>query len=258
VLTKPVPMAQRSVEAAGLTFDVASRAYSETVPAGQVISTDPGPGERILKSGTVAAVVSKGPERYDVPDVAGLDRDVAVKQIAARHLVLQRTREVWNESVPSGEVIAVSPKPGSSVKPETPVVLTVSRGPAPIRIKDWRGQDAGDATSALSHAGFKVKDTERYSASVPKGSVIRQYPHRGIGHRGDVIALTVSRGPHLAEVPGLFRYGADSAQAELESRGFQVSIEHATPYFGLGIVVSQSPGGGDMAPVGSTVTIVIV
>ena len=68
----------------------------------------------------------------------------------------------------------------------------------------------------------------------------------------------MSRGPHLADVPGLFRYGADSAQAELESRGFQVSIEHATPYFGLGIVVSQSPGGGDMAPVGSTVTIVIV
>ncbi len=258
VLTKPVPMAQRSVEAAGLTFDVASRAYSETVPAGQVISTDPGPGERILKSGTVAAVVSKGPERYDVPDVAGLDRDVAVKEIAARHLVLQRTREVWNETVPTGQVIAVSPKPGSSVKPQTPVVLTVSRGPAPIRIKDWRGQDAGDARSALRHAGFTVKDTERYSASVPQGSVIRQYPHRGIGKRGDVIALTVLRGPHLAEVPGLFRYGADSAQAELESRGFQVSIEHATPYFGLGIVVSQSPGGGDMAPVGSTVTIVIV
>ena len=51
------------------------------------------------------------------------------------------------------------------------------------RIKDWRGQDAGDARSALSHLGFKVKGTERYSASVPKGSVIRQYPHHGIGHR---------------------------------------------------------------------------
>ena len=152
-------------EAAGLTFDVASRAYSETVPAGQVISTDPGPGERILKSGTVAAVVSKGPERYDVPDVAGLDRDVAVKEIAARHLVLQRTREVWNESVPTGQVIAVSPKPGSSVKPQTPVVLTVSRGPAPIRIKDWRGQDAGDARSALRHAGFTVKTP---SATAPR------------------------------------------------------------------------------------------
>jgi eukaryotic-like serine/threonine-protein kinase len=257
VLTKPMPVAQRSVEAAGLAFEVDSKAYSETVPAGRVISTDPGPGERILKSGTVSAVVSKGPERYRVPDVEGLDRDVAVKKIAARHLALQRTREVWNETVPEGKVIAVRPAPGSSVKPDTPAVLTVSRGPAPIRIKDWRGEDVSDARSALSRLGFKVEERERYNGSVPEGSLIGQSPHRGIGHRGDVIMLTVSRGPHLVEVPGLFRYGVESAQAELESRGFVVSIEHTTPYFGLGIVVSQSPGGGDMAPKGSTVTIVI-
>ena len=44
----------------------------------------------------------------------------------------------------------------------------------------------------------------------------------------------------------------------LREAGFQVRVLKNTPSFGLGFVVSQSPGGGTMAPYGSTVTVYIV
>ena len=63
--------AVEKLDAAGLDAEVGDRAYSETVPAGRVLQTDPGPGERVLDGGTVTLVLSLGKERYDVPKLRG-------------------------------------------------------------------------------------------------------------------------------------------------------------------------------------------
>ena len=47
--------------------------------------------------------------------------------------------------------------------------------------------------------------------------------------------------------------GIDAATQLLESLGFRVRVEHAEFYLGLGYVYSSSPGGGEMAPKGSTI-----
>jgi serine/threonine-protein kinase len=49
-----------------------------------------------------------------------------------------------------------------------------------------------------------------------------------------------------------------AAEDALHKAGFTVTVVHNTPYFGLGFVVSQSPGGSEMAPFGSTITLYIV
>ena len=62
---------------AGFTFTVDKRAYHETAPLGTVISTDPGPGDRILPGDTIEAVVSQGKERYEIPNLKGRTIDEA-------------------------------------------------------------------------------------------------------------------------------------------------------------------------------------
>src|SRR4051794_23426378 len=77
--------AKAKVEAAGLTFHVSGKTYSETVPVGSVVSTEPKGGDRVLPNGTVDATVSKGPERHDVPAVRGLSVDQAQHALQKAH-----------------------------------------------------------------------------------------------------------------------------------------------------------------------------
>jgi serine/threonine protein kinase/beta-lactam-binding protein with PASTA domain len=257
VVGQSVERAQQHVEAAGLTFSVAGSEFSETVPAGDVISTDPDPGARVPKDGTVEAVVSKGPERYEVPKVAGLDRAAAVSAIDDAHLSLTSTKEIWSRTQQAGTAISLSLPAGKSVRPDTQVVLTISRGPRPISIVDYTGEDGDQAQASLRQTGLQVDWKDRYNGAVDAGLVISQSPDHGTGYAGDTITLVVSKGPHLVQVPQLFGVDLADARAQLKALEFRVHVQHAHPYFGLGYVVSQTPGADEMAPKGSDVTVVI-
>ena len=249
--------AKEQIEDAGLTFKVGSSAYSEKVPAGRVVSTDPGPGDDVVRGGTVTATISKGPERHDVPNLEGKSESEAITAIRAASLTVAPPQRQWSESVKRGDVISFTPPAGKSVKADTPVHLVISKGPRPITIVDWTGKDADDARASLSEAGFEVTTTDEYNDDVAQGVVISQTPHSGSGHADDTIKLVVSKGPHLVEVPDVDLFGVDAAQQALEEAGFEVEVEHNQPYFGLGYVVGQSPGANDMAPYQSRVVVYI-
>jgi beta-lactam-binding protein with PASTA domain len=54
------------------------------------------------------------------------------------------------------------------------------------------------------------------------------------------------------------RMSAGDAEAELEKAGFAVRTDHVQYYLGIGIVVNQTPGAGELAARGSTITISVV
>jgi serine/threonine-protein kinase len=252
--------AVEKIQAAGLDADTGKKAYSETVPAGHVIDTDPGAGERVLDGGTVSVVISLGKERYDVPRTKGMSEDQAQDALMQSHLTFGTAVGRWSDTVPEGTVMGSDPKPGTSVRPGTAVDLFESRGPRPIKIADWTGKDADRAQQALEAKGLQVdRGTEEYSDSVAEGDVISQTPTSGTLHRGDTVKLVVSRGPELVEVPGgLVASGVDSATAKLEALGFKVEVRKNDHYIGVGYVYSVDPGSGTMVPKGSTVTLSIL
>jgi serine/threonine-protein kinase len=55
--------------------------FSDTVDAGIVMSSSPGPGATLSKGATVNLVVSKGPQLFQVPDVTGMKIDRAIQVI---------------------------------------------------------------------------------------------------------------------------------------------------------------------------------
>jgi serine/threonine-protein kinase len=236
------------------------QAYSETVPAGRVVSTDPAAGAKVLHGGTVTVTVSLGKERYDVPRLAGRAAADAAEALAATHLAVGTTTERWSDTVPRGVVIATSPKPGTKVRRDAAVDLVVSKGPRPVRLRDWVGKDAGQAMSWLSGEGLDGTVTDRqYSDDVPEGDVISMSPSAGtVLHRGDDVALVVSRGPELVEVPSVRGEGVEAATQELEALGFKVVTRDAAGSLGLGFVFGQDPGSGDRVPRGSTITLSLI
>ncbi len=252
--------AVKKIETAGLDAELGDRAYSETVPAGRVIDTDPGAGSRVLDGGTVTVVLSLGKERYDVPRTKGMSEDEAQDALLATHLSFGSTTEKYSEKVPQGTVIGSDPRAGTTLRPDSAVDLVVSLGPRPIHLRDWTGKDADKAQRSLEAKGLSVdRGSEEFSDTVVEGHVISQTPTTGTLYRGDTVRLVVSKGPELIEIPGgLVASGVDSATAKLEALGFQVDVEKNDHYIGVGYVYSVDPGSGTMAPKGSTVVLSIL
>ena len=246
------------VDHAGLHFTVGHRAWSETVAKGAVIATDPAPGDRILKGGTVSAVISRGPERHAVPDLAGHTLDEAQALLQKAHLSYGERIGRWSQQVPRGTVIGSDPHAGVELRRNTAVDVVVSRGPRPIPIPDLTGERAGRATNRLTHLGFVVDRTARHDDTVPRGVVISQSPTGGTGVRGDHVSLLVSQGPVLVTVPKVTGMGLDAARQTLAAAGLQVRTQKAQFYVGLQYVVRQDPTDGERVPRGTTVTLTIV
>ena len=72
------------------------------------------------------------------------------------------------------------PEAGKTLKPGTAVDLIVSKGRQPIKVKDWTGKDADEATEALTEKGLVVEVVgEAYDDDVPEGDVLTQTPTSG-------------------------------------------------------------------------------
>ena len=233
-------------------------AFSESVPKGVVISTDPVAGQQVRRSSTVDVNVSKGPERYAVPDVVNKSAAEARDQITATKLTVGTTTQAYDERVDAGLVISTDPKVGTELKRGAKVDLVVSKGRQPIPVPDYTTKPADDAVKALSDLGLKVDATEQQNSdTVPKGSVISQSPSGGNLYKGDQVKLVVSKGPVMVKVPDVTGKQAAEARKTLEAAGFKVEEERALGGI-FGTVHHTNPAANTEAPKGSVVTMVIV
>ncbi len=234
-------------------------AYSETIARGLVVSTDPGPGTRVPDGSRIQALLSQGPERYPMPQVLGLTQSAASTALVGSHLTLGKVKAVYDESVPAGVVLAASSRTGTAMKPQAAVDVSVSKGPAPVPIKDYRGQDADATVTALQRAGLVVVEETANDDKVPAGQVLAQDPKKGSLDRGATITLTRSLGPVLVTVPNVRSMGVKAATQVMTEAGFKVKVQAvAVNYIGVGFVVYSRPGQSDQAPKGSTVTLYVV
>jgi serine/threonine-protein kinase len=250
--------AATKAEQSGLRTTLDNQDFSEDVRAGEVMRTDPSAGDRIRKNGEIGLTVSKGPERYRVPQLVGLQLDAAQQALAPIKLNTGQINEVYSETVPNGLVIAISPKFNSVVKPGDAINFAVSKGKKPITVPDWTGKSYRDASKALRKLGFLVGRTEQYDEKVPEGNVITQTPNSGTLFAKDKVQMVVSKGPPLVDVPNVKRKSTAEAQQILTGAGFVVKVEKAPFNLGLNIVAAQNPGAGKKAQPGTTVTITVL
>ena len=251
-----VATATSTADEAGLELVQVGEDFSETVEAGELISTEPAAGERIVNGGTIGYVVSLGPERLEVPDV------VAQSEAAARDAILAQGLDPiieaeFHDSVTEGQVIRQTPEPGEQVKPDSGVTLVVSKGREPVEIVDHTGKPADEAQKALEEAGFSVRREDAPSSDVPEGTVIRQSPNDGSGYRDDEIFIEVSSGPDVVEYPDVRTKKVDDPVKILEKLGFRETVTGDGGALNRNKrVVTQTPeptGGG--IPHGSEVTL---
>ena len=240
----------------GLAINVKSEEFSEEIPQGKIISSKPAGGGRIAPSGTVDVFISKGPERFDVPDLTGLDQASAEKALTSNSLTLGDSTSEFSSQVPAGFVVRSNPAAGASVKRNTLVSLVISKGIQQISIADYKGKVSDQALNELNDAGFDVKQQFVYSEDLPAGIVISQTPGAGNADKGSHVTLIISKGSEYVFIPNLFSLTQAKAVATLKDLDLKVNVKTVGKKK-VKVVTNVSPKVGTKVKRGSTVTITV-
>ena len=245
-----------SLKDLGLSLDVAAEEFSEDIPEGKIITSNPAGGGRVSPNGTVDVTVSKGKERYSVPTLQGLKQDVAEQQLQENKLVLGEIREEYSTEFPQGFIMRSDPPAGERVKRNSQVNLYISLGIEQIALGDYKGKSGEQALNELTDAGFDVKTKYVFNENLPIGAVISQSPTAGEADKGSTITLLVSKGSEFVFVPNIFSVSEVKAIAALKDLDLKASVKKVGNKK-VKVVTNISPKVGTKVKRGSTVTITV-
>jgi eukaryotic-like serine/threonine-protein kinase len=245
-----VSAARADLANAGFTVASGTARHSETVPAGQIIVTDPAAGVRVRHGGKIIIIPSLGPVLVTMPSVTGELIIQADQTLRAVGLIPGAPSYQTSTSIPSGVVISTNPVAYQRWPKGKPVGLVVSAGPP---LPNFVGQQVGAAQAAAGAGGYSINAVTLAKSSAPSGTVVRQSPQPGTPiSSGEVVTVWVSAGPPQVSVPNVDGMNVNQAEQTLTAAGFNVSVTQVGPG---NRVVSYNPQG--QAAQGSTITIIV-
>lgn len=145
----------------------------------------------------------------EIPKIEGMLYDEAVKKYVESaeddadykfNIVKGKFAESDEEE---GTILAQDPAPGSKVKKQEVIIITVeiSEGNNEIRLKNYtKYQDSREVEIEVKNLGLEPEFIEEFSDDIPTGSIIRQEPESGeFVKKGDAVTFYVSKGPENTE-----------------------------------------------------------
>jgi len=260
-----VGMAQAEAEAAiagaNLTVGTITQEYSDTVPAGDVISQDPLAGVSVVIGSAVNLVISLGQQMLPVPNVVGMTQTDAEAAITGAGLTVATITQEYSDTIPVGNVISQDPLAGVSVVIGSAVNLVISLGQQMATVPGVVGMAQAEAEAAIAGANLTVGTiTQEYSDTVPVGNVISQSPIGGTSVViNSAVDLVISLGPEMVTVPGVVGMAQADAEAAITSANLTVGTitQEYSDTVPAGDVISQDPVGGTSVVINSAVDLVV-
>jgi serine/threonine-protein kinase len=249
--------AKAALDLLGLTFIVLEKRYSEDIPEGSIIESSPAAGKRVEQGGNINLIISKGPERYLIPQLVGLKPAAAKNLIGKFPISIQPIVEEFSAQIPKGYVIGSNPAAGEKVKRNSRVVIIVSKGIEQVAVTSYVGKSAEQALNELTEAGFDVNSKYDFSETRLLGEVISQSPEGGkSADLGSKIELLVSKGSQFAYIPNIFSIDEAKAVQTLKDLGLKVTVKKIGKK-AIKKVTNVVPKVGSKVKRGSTVTITV-
>lgn len=220
--------------------------FSDDVPEGLVIGTDPGAQEQIGKGETVKLIVSKGQRMETVPAATGILEADALDVLRESGFEMGNKDSVYSDTAPEGEIISTTPVAEESVPWNTPIDVVISKGPQPIVVPDVTGLTEERARSLLS--SFAMVVTVEYggrSNDVGKGEVFATDPAPDSDStRTASITLRVSEGKPLLTIPSYIGMDVKVAEKAARDAGLKVTLYGKWPFSSKNLIVDQNPAAG--------------
>ncbi len=196
------------------------------------------------------------PTQVRVPDLIGKTEAEARAEIGNAGLAVGRVEFREDPNVRADRVIEQDPNRDQFAEPGTEVDLVISSGKPLVEVPFVTGRPRAAAAATLREADLEVTMQERDSDE-PAGRVLSTDPPGGnTVPEGTLVTVFYSDGPE--QVPGVVGLQRREAEQVIRDTGFQPDVvEDPNSTEPRGTVIRQSPAGGQDAPEGSTVTIVV-
>jgi beta-lactam-binding protein with PASTA domain/predicted Ser/Thr protein kinase len=184
--------AKKEITHAGLKVGRVNHESSQTVPAGDVIRSDPASGQNPAVGTPVTLFVSTGKPQVAVPGVVGQSQDNATRALENAGFQVNTSTTTSSSATP-GTVISQDPGAGAIEVSGSTVSIVVAKAPASVNVPDVHGDSAGAATSALQAKGFQVsQQTQEVTKKSRDGIVISQSPRPGASaKKGSTVTIVV-------------------------------------------------------------------
>ncbi|MEA2786445.1 MAG: eukaryotic-like serine/threonine-protein kinase [Candidatus Eremiobacteraeota bacterium] len=248
--------AQKQLLDLGLLAKVTNEDNAD-VPTDRVIRQDPPAGTKVSKNDVITLVVSGGMPRVSVPDIKNYSLDDALRQLAGAKLK-PKLVEAFSATVPAKQVIDVNPEPGTSVRQNSTVALTVSKGVKPIAVPDLVGMTTAAARKRLQPLGLTLNVAQQTeSDTIPANVIASQDPQPSASAApNSAVNVIISTGASTISVPNVVGGDVEAAQAALRNAGLSAAVSYAVDAANpTGKISRQNPDAGTGVKKGSRVTI---
>ena len=156
VVGKQLSVATRLLEERHLRVS-SSEVTNSDVPAGQVISQSPEPGETVKEQRMVHLVVSKGAGDITIPDLQGMSFDQAREKLKALGLSIGKISYVSDTSKDDGVIISQGLQPGGKASKNATVDITINETKSTmVEIPNVVGMTIKEAKEALGNLGLSI------------------------------------------------------------------------------------------------------
>lgn len=155
----PLDAATAEIERLRLVAGEPTRQFSETVPAGAVISATVdgvAVGDNVLPGATVNLVVSDGPQQRRVPQLRGLTVEEATQLLGDLGLEIVVEEPVFDDDIPAGEIAVQTPAADTTIDRGAAITVSPSKGPDLVTMPDLSGMTLAQIGQALDDAGLQL------------------------------------------------------------------------------------------------------
>jgi serine/threonine-protein kinase len=195
--------------------------------------------------------------QYDrIPkDVVGMPVTDAKTKLETAGLSVKTGKGSYDNKIPKGHVLRVSPEPGARFKAGDSVTLFPSKGRFPIEVPDVTGKTLEQAKAELTATGLTPGSVERdYSPTVAKDLVVRTEPRAHDKQQPEEpVTIVLSNGIKLEDLRGWKR---EDAENWLRERGLNPQIQEQDDRGkDANTVLNMSPPAGTGVSQGDTITL---
>lgn len=119
-----IEQAGATLSSYGLTVQSGEQVFDELVPTGQIVTTDPPRGQRVVRGSALTAAISKGPAPIEIPSVIGQSTTDARKALEQAGFAVEVKKQFG--FVMLDRVIAQSPGGGGTLPKGSTVTITIT------------------------------------------------------------------------------------------------------------------------------------
>jgi beta-lactam-binding protein with PASTA domain len=230
----------------GFKVKVGASQHSDTVTAGEVISSSP--SRQATSGSTIVLTVSSGPKMITIPPVTGRSLASAIALLRQKGLTVSAApQNIGATGVAAGTVAGTTPAAGTSWPANKTVFVQVVAGPP---VPSLVGQSLANIQGWAQQNGVTLAQ-QQVASTQPAGIIVAQSPAPGgVLTQGETITVKVSNGPPTVGVPNIQGQNINQATQTLQGAGFQVSAHRIG--FGNKVVLYNPTGS---APQGSTINV---